>query len=362
MATTREVILVTGSAGYLGTALVTALASDYQVVGLDRNAPKEQSQAGADFVECDLTKDDSVQKALGVVREKHGDHIVSCIHLAAHYDFSGEPSPLYQTLTIDGTRRLLRGLQDFTVEQFVFASTHIVMKPAEEGEVITETSPVEPAWDYPKSKLEAEKVIEAERGSIRAVILRLAGVYDADTHVVPIAQQMRRIYEKQFESYFFPGDATHGQAFVHLDDAVECIRKVIERRDQLEPYEVFLVAEPSVMSYAELQDQIGELIHGQEWPTIRIPKSVAKVGAWVQEKVAGDQEEPFIKPWMIDLADDHYPIAIDHPRRRLGWEATKRLRTTLPEMVSRLKRDPEKWYRTNKLDVPESLPKPSPTR
>ena len=78
---------------------------------------------------------------------------------------------------------------------------------------------------------------------------------------------------------------------------------------------MFLVAESDVMSYADLQEQLSELIHGEEWPTIRIPKTVAKVGAWVQEKLAGEQEETFIKPWMIDLAYEHYPIAIDHARR-----------------------------------------------
>lgn len=185
------------------------------------------------------------------------------------------------------------------------------------------------------------------------MILRLAGVYDADTHVVPIAQQMRRVYEKQLESYFFPGDATHGQAFVHLEDTVACFRQTIARRRELGPYEVFLIAEPDVMSYADLQDQLGELIHGREWPTIRVPKTVAKAGAWVQEQLASEEEEPFIKPWMIDLADDHYPIAIEHARRTLGWEPGHRLRTDLPKMVARLKRDPEAWYRTNKLKAPE---------
>lgn len=356
MATTRQVVLVTGSAGYLGTALVEELASEYQIVGFDRAS--EGSPRGADFIECDLTKDDSVHEALSTFQQRHGQHIVSCVHLAAHYDFSGEPSPLYQTLTVEGTRRLLRGLQSFQVEQFVFSSTHIVMKPAgEEGEAITESSPVEPGWDYPRSKLQAEQVIRCERGTIPGVILRLAGVYDEETHVVPIAQQMRRIYERQLQSYFFPGDATHGQAFVHLADAVNCIRRVIERRHQLGPYEVFLVAEPDVMSYAELQERLGELIHGQEWPTIRIPKTVAKAGAWVQEKLAEDKAEAFIKPWMIDLADDHYPIAIDHARHSLGWKAAHRLRSTLPEMVARLKRDPNDWYRANKLKAPSERSK-----
>jgi nucleoside-diphosphate-sugar epimerase len=173
---------------------------------------------------------------------------------------------------------------------------------------------------------------------------------------VPIAQQMRRIYEKQLESYFFPGDATHGQAFVHLEDAVNCIRLTVERRHQLGPYEVFLVAEPDVMSYADLQERLGELIHGKEWPTIRIPKAVAKAGAWVQGQLPGRKEETFIKPWMIDLADDHYPIAVDHARQRLGWEAAHRLRSTLPDMVERLTRDPGGWYRANKLEPPGDVP------
>jgi nucleoside-diphosphate-sugar epimerase len=355
MATSQPLVLVTGSAGFIGTALVDALAGLNRVVGLDR-APGPRSRLKADFVECDLTKDESVRDALQTIGHRHGKRVASCVHLAAHYDFSGEPSPLYKTLTVDGTRRLLHGLRDFDVEQFVFTSTHIVMKPAEEeGDVITEASPTEPAWDYPSSKLEAEKVIREARGTIPAVILRVAGVYDADVHVVPIAQQMRRIYEKQLESYFFPGDATHGQAFVHLEDLVRCVLLTIARRHQLGPYEIALIAEPDVMSYAELQERLGELIHGKEWPTIRVPKTVAKAGAWVEDKLAAE-DESFIKPWMIELADDHYPIAIDRARRTLGWNPTHRLRTALPQMVARLTRDPARWYRINKMKPPEPLP------
>lgn len=355
MVTSKPLVLVTGSAGYIGTALVDALARQYRVVGLDRRSGP-RSHAHANFVECDLTNDESVREALQTIRQRHGTRVASCVHLAAHYDFSGEPSPLYKTLTVDGTRRLLQGLRDFDVEQFVFTSTHIVMKPVEEkGEVITEASPMEPAWDYPRSKLEAERAIGEERGAIPAVILRVAGVYDVDVHVVPIAQQMRRIYERQLESYFFPGDSTHGQAFVHLDDLMDCIRLTIGRRHHLGQYEVFLIAEPHVMSYADLQQQLGDLIHGKEWPTIRVPKTIAKAGAWMQDKLAGE-DESFIKPWMIDLADDHYPLAIDHARRTLGWNPMHRLHTTLPHMVARLKRDPARWYRVNKMEPPEPLP------
>lgn len=348
----KPMILVTGSAGLIGTRTLEALSSNYSVVGMDVKRP-EKIVAGTGFVECDLTKDESVVQALDTVRDTYGERLASVIHLAAYYDFSGEPSDMYRKLTVDGTFRLLKKLREFQTEQFVFSSSLLVMEPAEdENEKITEFSPLEDdPWDYPRSKIEAEQLIRQERGQIPTVILRIAGVYDEDCHSISIAQHISRIYEKKFESYFFPGDSDHGQAFVHLDDLITCLQRVVELRRELNN-EIFLIAEPDVMSYAELQDQLGELIHHKEWPTIRIPKVMAKAGAWAQEKIAGE-EETFIKPWMVDLADAHYPVAIGHARERLGWEPKDRLRDTLPEMILRLKQDPQRWYKTNGLSWPE---------
>lgn len=348
----RPIILITGSTGLIGTRVMKAFASDFEVVGLDLKRP-DTTVPPTDFVDCDLTNDESVNRALETVRAKHGDRLASVIHLAAYYDFSGKPSDMYRKLTIEGTFRLLRKLREFQTEQFVFSSSLLVMEPVEdEQEKITEFSALEDEpWDYPRSKIEAEKLIRQERGDIPSVILRIAGVYDEECNSIPLAQHISRIYEKSFESYFFPGDSDHGQAFVHLDDLITCFRSVVALRQELKN-EIFLIAEPDVMSYAELQDNLGELIHGKEWTTIRIPKVMAKAGAWVQEKIAGE-EETFIKPWMVDLADAHYPVAIDHARDRLHWNPTHGLRDTLPEIIRRLNQDPRKWYEMNGLSWPE---------
>jgi nucleoside-diphosphate-sugar epimerase len=348
--TDRPVVLITGSEGLIGDALVRNLAVDHHVAGFDV-ARRHKDPQELDFIDCDLTRDDSVHSALEQLRAKNGSKLASVIHLAAYYDFSGKPSPLYRDLTIEGTRRLLQALRSFEVEQFVFSSTHIMMKPSESGEPVTEKSPVEPTWEYPKSKFETERLIQREHGTVPAVILRIAGVYDEDCHTVPIAQQVYRIAVRDFESYFFPGDPESGQAYVHLSDLVDCIRRVVDRRKALGRYEVFLVAEPDKMSYAELQDEIGELIHGREWPTIRLPKAVAKAGAWAQEKIQGE-EDTFIKPWMIDRADDDYPVSIEHSREKLGWNPARRLRDTLPAIVQRMKENPERWLKVNGIDRP----------
>ena len=179
---------------------------------------------------------------------------------------------------------------------------------------------------------------------------RLAGVDDEAGNSPPLCQHIKRIYEKALESYVFPGDKDSGQPYVHLEDVVACVEKTVARRRELGEREVFLIAEPEVMSHDELQETLGRLIHGREWPTIRVPKPVAKVGAWIQQRVLG--REMFIKPWMVELADDHYPVAIDKARERLGWEPSKRLREVLRDMVGNLFTDVRGWYERNGLEPP----------
>lgn len=65
--------------------------------------------------------------------------------------------------------------------------------------------------------------------------------------------------------------------------------------------------------------------------------------------------DPFIKPWMIDRADDHYELDISRARNLLGWEPKHRLPDRLPIIIQKLKENPVKWYKENKLEVPSWL-------
>ncbi|MEZ4334767.1 MAG: NAD(P)-dependent oxidoreductase [Myxococcota bacterium] len=343
-------VLITGACGLIGTRLARALIPDHRVVGLDIAPAPADFPSEASRIECDLTSEAGTDITIRRVVELHGPEIASVIHLAAYYDFSGAPSRLYGELTVRGTERLISALQRHArPQQLVFSSSLLVMRSTEIGDVIDEAGAVRAEWDYPRSKLDAEAVIEAMRGEMPSVILRLAGAYDEWGHSPPITQQIWRIREKKLESFFFPGNPHHGQSFVHLDDLVACLRRVVVRRDALEQRELFLVGEPEILSYAALQDRIGVELHGREWPTLRIPGALAKAGAWLKEKTAAEDDEPFIKPWMIDLADAHYPISIDRAKRRLDWEPGHRLADVLPAMIRNMKRDPARFDAVNGL-------------
>ncbi|MDD5320833.1 MAG: NAD-dependent epimerase/dehydratase family protein [Methylococcales bacterium] len=357
IAAAKDIVLITGIGGFLGLLLSKVLAQDYCVIGLDRES---ECLKYPDCVPCDLTSDRSVKKAMDELRKRFGRRFISVIHLSGYYDFTGEPNPLYEEVNVKGTRRLLQALQDFEVEQLIYASTMLVHAPTEPGVPITEDWPLQPKWAYPQSKLETEEVVRNEHGAIRYVLPRIAGVYTDHVQPPTLAHQIQRIYERQFTSRVFAGTISHGQSFIHIDDLLDAIIRIVQRRNELPAETALLLGEPSTMGYEALQNELGFLIHGEAWTTETLPKILAKTGARLQhqmEIVIPDSidkgEKPFIKPFMVDLADDHYELDISRARKLLDWEPKHSLRDALPAIVKALKADPLSWYKRNKLTPAE---------
>lgn len=349
------VVIITGAAGNIGNSLIEALKRRYRVVSLDR---AEAPAADFSFI-CDLTAQESIDSAFRKIRSLTAT-IAAVVHLAAYFDFTGEESPLYDKVNVEGTRRLLRALRSFKVERFIYSSTMLVHRPGKPGERINEESPIEPRWAYPKSKAQAEAVIVQE-AAMPYTILRLAGLYDERTAVPTLSQQIARIYEKDMKSRLYSGDVNAGQAFIHRDDMIDAFVRVIDRRNSLPAANVLLVGEPETVSYDELQDLLGGLIHGEhDWRTLRVPPALAKAGAWLEEKseplVPDDFDrghKPFIRPFMIDMASDHYELDTGKAQSLLHWRARHRIRDVMPEMIEFLKRDPAGWYRANRVTPPD---------
>jgi len=336
----KDTVIVTGSSGFIGEALLAELAASYDVIGFDRH-PSKELPATATFEKVDLTSDQSVRQSLEKVRKRHGSRLASVIHLAAYFDLTGEPNPNYNQVTVRGTERLLRELQSFEVEQFVFVSSMLVHRPGRPGDLIDENWPLESGLPYRASKFDTERLIHEQRGQIPVVYLRPAGVYDDLGRNAFLAQQIARIYEQDPKGHAYPGDLRTGQSFLHLQDLADAVSRLIDRRNHLPPELPLLLGEPEVMGYGELQTEIGRLINGESWQTWEIPKALAKAGAWVEEDLLG--EDSFIRPWMVDIADDHYAINISRARELLGWKPKHSLRETLPRIIATLKADPVAW-------------------
>ncbi len=93
-----------------------------------------------------------------------------------------------------------------------------------------------------------------------------------------------------------------------------------------------------------------------------MPAPVARIGAAAQNAAeplipdAIDQgETPFIQPFMIGMADDHYALDISRAEQWLGWRPQYRLADALSAMIANLKDDPAAWYERNGITPPHWL-------
>ena len=169
-------ILVTGGAGYLGSAAVAAIKSrGHDVVTIGRHA-------GVDTAVCDLTDAAAVHSAVRAVGTYD-----AVVHLAARaHDFRGLTLDDFLLANTTTTRNLLNALravgQTATV-RFVHASTVAVYELLDPAWRLTaEQSP------YAASKLQAEQLVYAEPFQSLHV-LRFAPIYDP-THLQDVAKRV----------------------------------------------------------------------------------------------------------------------------------------------------------------------------
>lgn len=346
-------IIVTGSAGRIGASFIKEFSKRYPdipIIGFELLKALYAS-ANEELVPVNVANEESVAQAFMHIKNFYGTRIAGFIHLAAYYSFNDLNFENYQKITVEGTERILKHLQDFEVEQFFFSSTMLIHAPCKVGEKIGENSPVVPKWAYPLSKVLTEKVIHDNRGKIPTVIMRISGVYDDECHSIPISQQITRIFEKQATAGLYSGNITHGSCYMHMDDLVNAMCLCFEKRKDLPKECILEMGEDQTFSYDYLQRAISKKLLGKEIKTYRVPKFIAKLGAIFLSIFT----KSFIKPWMIDLADDHYDLDVSKAKKLLGWKLSHSLATDLPVMLDRMLQDPGKWYKKNGLTPPKHL-------
>ena len=186
-------ILVTGSAGYIGSHVSHLLVEEsIGAVGLDNLHTGLLSNSSIMFYVGDLRNKNDIKQ---VFEDNEIDYVMHLAALTSVPESMEKPDEYFDVNT-EGTKNLLQVMQEFDCRNIIFSSTASVYQQSQNP--VKESDPLQPLNNYAISKLKAEEAIKelASISELNYVIFRYFNVigydkwYDmsnegAKTNVVP---------------------------------------------------------------------------------------------------------------------------------------------------------------------------------
>lgn len=236
-------VLVTGGAGYVGSAVAHYLARAGARVTLfdDLSAGHRHAAQGLPLIVGDVRDEAALCEAL---RESGATAVCHLAALANIPESFSDPARCDE-VNHGGTRALLRAMESRGVRTLAFASTCAVYAAPAPGQVLREGDPEAPASPYASSKQRAERAIHeaVSAGSVRAVCFRFFNAAGADraagvgeehadeTHVIPRLLRWARgagDFALYGDDYPTP-DGSCVRDYVHVTDLADAHARALAR-------------------------------------------------------------------------------------------------------------------------------------
>ena len=260
-------LLVTGGAGFIGSALVRLLRAErpaWPVVTLDaltyagslENLADLKNDSGHTFVHGDIRDAAKVREVMRTFS------IEAVLHLAAesHVDRSIAGPGLFIDTNVGGTQVLLDAAREAQVRRFVQVSTDEVYGSADRGERFTEQSPLCPSSPYSASKAAGDLLARAYQRTygLDVVITRCSNNYGPrqfPEKLIPLAISCA-LADRPVPVY---GDGQQVRDWLHVDDHCTGLLAALERGQPGAIYNFGANDErPNLALLTELLDRLGK--------------------------------------------------------------------------------------------------------
>ena len=239
-------VLVTGGAGYIGSAMVHTLVHEgYEVTVLDNLSQGHRAavHAGAAFIEGDLRDRTLVDT---VLREHDPDAIM---HFASKslVGESMEDPMLYLDQNVRCGSNLMHSAVEHGVDRFILSSTANLFGDPETMP-IDEQERVDPGSPYGESKRILERMLHwlDELDRLRFATLRyfnaagavspdLGEDHDPETHLIPIVLEVAQGKREKIEIYgtdYDTPDGTCVRDFIHVKDLAQAHVLALQALDE----------------------------------------------------------------------------------------------------------------------------------
>lgn len=229
-------ILITGGAGYVGSALIEKLlplSEVEQIViydNLSRNnyhfflGDQLKHKEKINFIQGELLDSRKLKKAL--------NGIDTVVHLAAKVTtpFADADPHYFEQSNHWGTAELVYAVEESDVEHFIFASSVSVFGSSKE--MIDENHKPNPRTIYGISKLRGEEHVARLMDKINTQILRLGNVYGYTNAVRFDAVINRFMFDTNFNKRIaIHGDGKQHRPFISIQKTSEILKQVVIKND-----------------------------------------------------------------------------------------------------------------------------------
>jgi UDP-glucose 4-epimerase len=272
-------ILVTGAAGFVGRAVLTALAQrGFVLRAALRTPPRSPLPAGIEIAELpDLASEFDWKPLL------NGVDLV--IHLAAIADSGAADPALHDRVNRWATERLARAAAGSGISRFVFISSIRAQSGPSADHALTERDAAEPSDGYGRSKLAAEAAVRTAGvpfSILRPVPLYGPGVKGNFSLLLRAAQSRWPLPVKDF---------VNRRSLLGIDNLVSAIEFVLSAAVALN--ETYIVADPGtpprladVMAILRQAQGRRSMIFPLSRPIVEMPMRLLRPDLW--ERLSGN--------------------------------------------------------------------------
>ncbi|MEI6796512.1 MAG: NAD-dependent epimerase/dehydratase family protein [Methanomassiliicoccales archaeon] len=315
--------LLTGATGFLGRHLLKHRTEGVQWIPAARKQEDidlfhEEHKEARRF---DLHDPDGMREA---VRGCDG-----VVHLAAYYTFRGVRSE-YQRSNVDGTKALLDACEKEVVSQFLYCSSTEAMGPTKG--IASEDAPLNPEYDYGRSKMMAEEAVRTSGLDWR--IVRPTGIYGPG-NINDVSYWFITSFDASFATKFIIGSGRNLIQFAHVDDVCHGIIQALAPAGS---HGIFNITDERAYSYDEVYAIMSELV-GKKPPRTHLPAWLAKAliaPAEGMNKLMGRENFLYHLSTVRSVTTDR-AYSIENARTKLGYLPCHPLPDGLRETVQ--------WYR-----------------
>jgi len=345
-------IVITGASGFIGRNLVDYMKDDFNLIAIARRSNIEAGipfHANINWIQWDISNRQSFHEVVEYIKSKGGAECI--IHLAGYYDFEYTDNPEYERTNVEGTRNILDLGKQIGIRHFIFSSSLTVYNFTANGTKITEKSSPGATFAYAASKIKAEEIIKTYASFFTCSVVRFAAVFSDWCEFPPLYKFLSIWLAGRWDSRLLAGMGLSAISYIHIADLIKLIVALMNARENILPYDIFLASPDGCLSHLELYRHATRGYFGQTQEPVLIPKYLTYPGLMFKQLLGWLHltPKPFEKKWMLQYIDMTLDIDASYTRQILGWEPTPRyhLLRRMIFLLEKMKSHPAEWLVRN---------------